>query len=522
MYGPTHYLPDEGEIGAKLDDDERIVRSGDHRCMRSSPSGLSIAHPLPRQYSRSPSRANSPAALFVPQAPVLVDPSLTTLPQQQPQQPQQPTPATPARPAWDQVWPSSNLLQIPVPDARPARTDDDDDDGRDNESADLETHQEERHVLHSLDERHILTIFMDDLRAGESNPDHLLAEVVVSLRPDTDGPGWWVSADEMIARLQETPGRIDGPAKISTRRGKYRHCFVRLTTTQMERCNPSALRVAQDKSLELIIEPNPLGKRALSPPAHPSHPMHSLTISRAPKRVKSETLPTPLTPGQSDHSPYDASGPFTHAPLAPLPTSASAPKVLKSTKKNDTNAVIATWLREKIGSTEVAYYEDFIKSKGRVLPVDDLLRVYRFAQRMLDQYNDTRTPHDLPGAPDKKISKANVLHALGRQTSWGSDCESTLQLVDMYGPGGPRETPKIVDLIGGVVGSGEKEGSVFFLYALKAVDKAWKSGGPDMVKEIDYTQLAKKKGGGKLSIQTASPQINDGASDPGGAQLDAE
>jgi len=66
---------------------------------------------------------------------------------------------------------------------------------------------------------------------------------------------------------------------------------------------------------------------------------------------------------------------------------------------------------------------------------------------------------------------------------------------------------------------------VFFLYALKAVDKAWKSGGPDSVKEIDYTQLAKKKGGGgtgKLSIQTASPQINDGASDSGGAQLDGE
>lgn len=55
------------------------------------------------------------------------------------------------------------------------------------------------------------------------------------------------------------------------------------------------------------------------------------------------------------------------------------------------------------------------------------------------------------------------------------------------------------------MGTGEKEGSVFFLYALKAVDKAWKIGGPEAVKLVDYTVLAKKKGGaGKIANASAN------------------
>lgn len=78
----------------------------------------------------------------------------------------------------------------------------------------------------------------------------------------------------------------------------------------------------------------------------------------------------------------------------------------------------------------------------------------------------------------------HVLQALFRQTSWGSDCEQTLQLADRYGPGGPREDPRVVEIMDG--GSmlpektgdkapGRSQGSVALLDFLKDIDKEYKA-----------------------------------------------
>lgn len=82
-----------------------------------------------------------------------------------------------------------------------------------------------------------------------------------------------------------------------------------------------------------------------------------------------------------------------------------------------------------------------------------------------------------------------MLQALGRQTSWGSDCEITLQLLKVYGPEGPKPHPKIIALMQGQVQEGEKEGSGFFLNALRAVDHAAKMGET----EVDFSMIVKKK-----------------------------
>lgn len=114
-------------------------------------------------------------------------------------------------------------------------------------------------------------------------------------------------------------------------------------------------------------------------------------------------------------------------------------------------------------------------SKGHVLSIPQLLRVYGFAQRQIAKWNNQRTPEGADGCPLKKIGKSNVLQALGRQTSWGSDCEQTLAFVEKYGPGGPRETERVVALVNGKVMPGEKEGSVYFLQVLREVDKEWRA-----------------------------------------------
>lgn len=55
---------------------------------------------------------------------------------------------------------------------------------------------------------HQLTIYMQDFRNNPDCPEHYLAELQMPLTQD--GDQWWVSADEMIRKLQGTPGRIDG------------------------------------------------------------------------------------------------------------------------------------------------------------------------------------------------------------------------------------------------------------------------------------------------------------------------
>ena len=120
-------------------------------------------------------------------------------------------------------------------------------------------------------------------------------------------------------------------------------------------------------------------------------------------------------------------------------------------------------------------YAEFMHSKGHVLTVPQLLRVYGFAQRQIQKWNNQRTPENAEGCPLKKIGKSNVLQALGRQTSWGSDCEQTLAFVDKYGPGGQRETERVVALVNGRVMPGEKEGSVYFLSVLRDVDREWRA-----------------------------------------------
>ncbi|KZW00306.1 hypothetical protein EXIGLDRAFT_169431 [Exidia glandulosa HHB12029] len=120
-------------------------------------------------------------------------------------------------------------------------------------------------------------------------------------------------------------------------------------------------------------------------------------------------------------------------------------------------------------------YSEFMHSKGHVLSIPQLLRVYGFAQRQIAKWNNQRTPENAEGCPLKKIGKSNVLQALGRQTSWGSDCEQTLAFVEKYGPGGSRETERVVALVNGKVMPGEKEGSVYFLQVLREVDKEWRT-----------------------------------------------
>lgn len=198
-------------------------------------------------------------------------------------------------------------------------------------------------------------------------------------------------------------------------------------------------------------------------------------------------LSSPDEVAQEPISPY---GPFQR--YDSLPVGAKQPKEV-------VNAAIVAYLRSHIQTEDG--YQDFSNSKGRLLPIPELLKGYRFATRIVNTWANRKTPPTIEGCPNKRITKActqrvplvtilmisfqnHVLQALSRQTSWGSDCEQTLQLVDRYGPRGPREDPRVVEIMSGgsmlPEKSGEKapgrsQGSVALLDFLKDVDKEHKA-----------------------------------------------
>jgi hypothetical protein len=90
------------------------------------------------------------------------------------------------------------------------------------------------------------------------------------------------------------------------------------------------------------------------------------------------------------------------------PASVVKPKSARPKEpKPEVNAVIVSWLCERLSAEDPYNYHAFTHSKGKSLPIQDLLRGYRYTARVISQYNDTRTPTELEGAPDRKISKVS-------------------------------------------------------------------------------------------------------------------
>ncbi|CAE7054450.1 unnamed protein product [Rhizoctonia solani] len=347
-----------------------------------------------------------------------------------------------------------------------------------------------------------------------------MAEIPMPVRIDPTSNAWCITGNDLAVRLQQTPSRIDGDAKLCTMRGQYKHCFARIASSEVERYwIPVELKLAQDKSLVVTIESNPVpsARPASLPPAErllelgkrgtETRPGHqSLPVAKKPITDSSTSSPPtqsttpPPTPGPSraddiygsrvlDLSGSSASTSSCASPqiqAEALQTHVNVSTKLKSSKpkesKPEVNAAIIGWLRHQFNVQDPQSYSSFLQSKGKSLPIEDLLRGYRYVASLIAQYNDTRTPTELEGAPDRKISKANIFAALGRQTSWGSDTETTLALYDLYGPGKEREDPRIVAIMDGKC-AGSREGSVGFLHTLKEVDREFASkrggGGPN-------------------------------------------
>lgn len=90
------------------------------------------------------------------------------------------------------------------------------------------------------------------------------------------------------------------------------------------------------------------------------------------------------------------------SPYGPFQRYDAIPMVAKQPKEV-INAAIVAYLRSHIQNEDG--YLEFAGSKGRLLPIPDLLKGYRFATRIVNTWANRKTPPTVDGCPNKRITK---------------------------------------------------------------------------------------------------------------------
>jgi len=95
------------------------------------------------------------------------------------------------------------------------------------------------------------------------------------------------------------------------------------------------------------------------------------------------------------------------------------------------------------------FWPTFHESKGHVKSNMEAVRCLQFFQNLVDKYINTHhtIPNPIPYAGGKRLTKAALLEAVGRGTTWSSDCHIVLDLIKRFGPGGPDEKQEVVELL---------------------------------------------------------------------------
>ncbi|KAK0212774.1 hypothetical protein DFS33DRAFT_1284469 [Desarmillaria ectypa] len=103
----------------------------------------------------------------------------------------------------------------------------------------------------------MVTLLISDIRSGIV--DRQLAEVKVPLKmADTPEDGFWADAKDICDKLQSSPSRIDGPAKVYTLRGRYRQFFLRVSADNVDETISSNLSITNQRTIDIVVEQGPM------------------------------------------------------------------------------------------------------------------------------------------------------------------------------------------------------------------------------------------------------------------------
>ncbi|KZT19685.1 hypothetical protein NEOLEDRAFT_1183156 [Neolentinus lepideus HHB14362 ss-1] len=182
----------------------------------------------------------------------------------------------------------------------------------------------------------LVTLLIEDLRSGVT--DKQIAEVRVALRPhDEPECGFWGDAGEIAEQLQAGPSRIDGPARVFSRRGEYRQFFLRVSEDNVDTIAKANLPVDKLLCAEVFVEPLPGSTVQIPPPPRlPRYPDPDEDFTSPdfgaqnpygePVATNSSTLPPKRRRGMSNSS-YNSSVHQQHQPYSyASPASAMSPQ----------------------------------------------------------------------------------------------------------------------------------------------------------------------------------------------------
>ncbi|KAI6046071.1 hypothetical protein EDC04DRAFT_1869523 [Pisolithus marmoratus] len=311
----------------------------------------------------------------------------------------------------------------------------------------------------------MITLLIEDHRSGVE--DSQLAEITVPLKvAENPEDGFWADAVDVCDALQASPSRIDGSAKVYTKRAQYRQFFMRVDQHDNYHTTPAHLRVSKQRTLEVFVEaPGPRGQLPHPPryprgiqPGHRSDSDSDLSMSCASTRRTTRMLSRDAR--IEAHSEVDyatlkertsqVSDTETHKrkrgwggtrSATPLTTPSHSAEAEK-----DRDDAIIKWIMPKVKNhPEFLHY---MQSKAKPQSVSEVLKQFDIVDLISQQLSGLTTPVDCAGAPNCSVKRDHVLRSLGLDSEWDKRCREILTLVSFYGNNGTRyEDPRVVDMM---------------------------------------------------------------------------
>ncbi|KAF8633384.1 hypothetical protein AX17_004555 [Amanita inopinata Kibby_2008] len=341
----------------------------------------------------------------------------------------------------------------------------------------------------------MITILIHDIRSGRT--DRQLAEVTIPVKmADDPQDGFWADAKDISERLQSSPSRIDGPARVYTLRGKYRQIFLRVSADNVDNFASANVGISPDRTLDVVVEkpPEP-GTLPQSPqiPAEllPSSPeMEDISPSETGSEVQRNKRP--MTKGletkkssnrksQRSRSSSDNDSEMESRARDKRTRRKRSMVCKKSSKGSHSKDVTSLSALDHLpsfknlnnpmghrtgiqaGVEEIRGYDSptsdvdpntlydlmvravesiihkqsewpaFPTWRSSTLP--DLLKAYKFMQRMMDELVGELAPFR---SKSHEIRKSHVLAALRVEPKVAAECTETLKLLKLYGEKGTR------------------------------------------------------------------------------------
>ncbi|PPQ79956.1 hypothetical protein CVT25_003028 [Psilocybe cyanescens] len=373
----------------------------------------------------------------------------------------------------------------------------------------------------------MLTLLIQDVRSGTT--DHQLAEVKVPLRlADEAGTAFWADAQDIAEQLQRGPSRIDGPAKVYTPRGKYRHFILRVSKNNDDEFMSANVAVSPDRTVDLVVE-------LLSPPGVPPAPPKipsglldtsydddyerelssdqmevEVVVKKKPeqlqgsrKRANSPSFDDydgqdspPPPPQKVIRHKYPSESVRNHSQRHPSPEStiSSGPpprgreSISKESRFHDPipatppipssprplEADFMRALKEKVRDYDGKGFADFFRSNaGNTL--SDTLSQYVFLKNILDKFVGQKVEQYAHPIEEKHIVKMMKIH----DPTFVQDCKETMHLMPLYGdPTASRYDPKITEMLNHK-NSSKEHARKEFLHLLYRNDNIWNNRPPD-------------------------------------------